>query len=609
MQATEGQDLGDMLGKVTDLSTLGTEIVNNISKLNDLATQINKTFGQTRQRITDVVEEIGKATPELTRLGGTAESAAKTIESVSKATRRNVVASADTIKELYATQKVLGDEMGASLDYTIGKLQDVGISFENVQENLIGGINYVQSIGLNTQQVMEAVVDNADLLNKFNFEGGVMGLTKMAAQSAMLRVSMRDAAQFAEKVMDPEGAIQMAAGLQRLGVTTGALSDPFALLNASINDPQGLQKSLAEVIQQYTIFDDKTKSFKIDPGAIRMIKEISKVTGESYDNLTKMGLALANNDKIMSQMRFGQNLSEEEKQYIASMAQIGEGGDYVIKVRDERGKEDFKKLTEVSEEQLRATIKAQQDAPKSMEDIARASMKTTDIIAGDVYAIRQKIVQGITVAQPLRDLPEQTRALTTAATEALYKAFPDASKIQVGTEKGIDYLKDIAIDLVQGKRSMSEISSQLQKDLGDKIPNIVETFEKVPSLLSESLEKKLSGKQDPLSQKLLSELKNPRDRKEFESILKKFTTQEGLSEQIQRTKQVNVSEQKNVNVTHTGEVKNTFKIEGADGVDRETINKILDAWTRSPEFQRNQYNAMVKISKSATGEYLVTASR
>ena len=83
MQAAD-DDLSSKIKKSLDLTTLGTDVINNIAKLNDLATDLNKTFGQTRQRITDVVEEIGKATPELTKLGGNAEAAAKQIEDVFK---------------------------------------------------------------------------------------------------------------------------------------------------------------------------------------------------------------------------------------------------------------------------------------------------------------------------------------------------------------------------------------------------------------------------------------------------------------------------------------------------------------------------------------------
>ena len=76
------------------------------------------------------------------------------------------------------------------------------------------------------------------MMNRFNFQDGVMGLTKMAAQASMLRFDMSKTADFADKVMNPQGAIEMASAFQRLGVMAGDLVDPFVLMDKSINDPQ-----------------------------------------------------------------------------------------------------------------------------------------------------------------------------------------------------------------------------------------------------------------------------------------------------------------------------------------------------------------------------------
>ena len=252
-----GEDL-DSLGtydeELKKFAKIPGEIADAIQNLNLYASDVNRTFGQMRQRISDAVREISLATPELNKVGGTAKDATQTIIDTSSALKKNVIASSEAITELFTTSKVLGKDV----ESIVSTMADVGIQFGNVQENMVGAVNYVQSIGMNTQQIMGDVVNNAELLNRFNFDGGVLGLTKMAAQSAMLRANMRDAENFAEKVFEPEGAIETAAAFQRLGISVGALSDPFALMNASINDPAGLQMSLAEAAKKFTIFDEKT---------------------------------------------------------------------------------------------------------------------------------------------------------------------------------------------------------------------------------------------------------------------------------------------------------------------------------------------------------------
>jgi hypothetical protein len=103
----------------------------------------------------------------------------------------------------------------------------------------------------------------------------------MAAQASMLRFDMNQTFQLADKVLSPEKAIEVAAAFQRLGVAAGTLVDPFALMNASINDPGALQDSLVDVARQFTYFDEKTKTFKINPQGVLTLKELQTQTGVS----------------------------------------------------------------------------------------------------------------------------------------------------------------------------------------------------------------------------------------------------------------------------------------------------------------------------------------
>ena len=64
-----------------------------------------------------------------------------------------------------------------------------------------------------------------------------------------------------------------------MGVSIGNLTDPFALMNDSINDPGALQDSLIKATKQFTQFDEKTKTFKINPQGILTLKAMSEETG------------------------------------------------------------------------------------------------------------------------------------------------------------------------------------------------------------------------------------------------------------------------------------------------------------------------------------------
>ena len=116
-------------------------------------------------------------------------------------------------------------------------------------------------------------------MNRYQFDGGVAGLAKMAAQASMLRFDMAQTFSFADKMLTPENAINMASAFQRLGVTAGNLVDPFVLMNESINDPTGLQNSLARLGQEFTYFDEETKSFKINPQGVLTLRQMEEEAG------------------------------------------------------------------------------------------------------------------------------------------------------------------------------------------------------------------------------------------------------------------------------------------------------------------------------------------
>ncbi len=210
------------------------------------------TFTQGRQRIGELRTALADALPDVTRLGGGIKDVSQIIADVADQSRRNVVASSEEVEMFYAANKVLG----LSAQQLSKSFLDVGIGIDKIGENLNKSVEYIQSVGGNAKAVMNDVNNNMEQMNRYQFEGGVVGLTKMAAQASMLRFDMFNTFTLAEKVLDPQGAVDVAAAFQRLGVAAGTLVDPFALMNASINDPSGLQDSLANVSKQFAYFDE-----------------------------------------------------------------------------------------------------------------------------------------------------------------------------------------------------------------------------------------------------------------------------------------------------------------------------------------------------------------
>jgi hypothetical protein len=353
---------------------------------------------------------------------------------------------------------------------------DVGAGIETIPETLEESVQYIQSIGGNAKAVMGDVTQNMDQMNRYQFEGGVLGLTKMAAQASMLRFDMNETFRLADKVLSPEGAIETAAAFQRLGVASGALADPFALMNASINDPGALQDSLVDVAKQFTYFDEKTKTFKINPQGVLTLKEMEQQTGVSAKEMSKLGLAAAEADQRISAIgSAGLNIKEDDKQYLANIAKMGEGGEYEVKLRDESGIEQTRKLSEITQDEFDKLIKEQREGPKSLEDLARSQMNISDIMKNDVAAIRAKIVGGAVTAGQALETREGIRRGATTLSGGLSK-MGDTKDVRQEVEKGIGDLGVLVSDLKDKNMSTTDALAKYLETAGKQLGSIEDKF-------------------------------------------------------------------------------------------------------------------------------------
>ena len=453
--------------------------------------ELNKTFGQGQERLSEMYKSISDAAPRIARLGGDMKDVQSTMIGIADASRRNVIANTEDVEKLYAATKVVG---GTASELSNAFL-DVGVGIEQVGKQLEDSVNYVRSIGGNTKAVMADVTKNMDQMNRYQFAGGVQGLTKMAAQASMLRFDMGQTFALAEKVLDPENAIEVASAFQRLGVSAGNLADPFQLMNMSINDPSGLQDSLADVAKQYTYFDEKTKTFKINPQGVLTLKEMEKQTGVSAKEMSKMGLAAAELDQRLSAVNMaGLNIKEEDKQYLANIAKMGEGGDYEVKLTDDKGNEYTKKLSEVTQTEMDKLIKEQKEGPKTLEEIARSQLTIDEAMLADIRGLRVAFEQGITSPKQVRQgIAGAQRASKTILGETSDK-FGKTKDYRDLSEGILDTLGKVATDLKEGNKPLTDVLSTGLYGLGSTLDASQKRFTEVLKEVGENIATKLTNK-------------------------------------------------------------------------------------------------------------------
>ena len=483
-------------GNLKDLSGMGASLddaLNSLTNMSKEAYNLNTAFVQGRIRIDEMMDAVSKSAAGIIRLGGNLSDVSRTMSDIAEGSRRNVLATETQVSKLYASSKILSVDSKTLVE----NFASVGIETSKIGPSIEKSINYVQNLGLNAKSVVGDVAKNMSLMNQFNFTDGVQGLTKMAAQASMLRFDMSQTATFANKVMDPEGAINMAAALQRLGVASGDLADPFSMMNDAINDPGALQDSLINATKQFTEFDEKTKTFKINPQGILTLREMSKETGVTYDQLAKSALAAADLDERLSAVNPSINFkNEDDKKLLANMATMGEGGEYVVQIRDDKtGEINDKKLADITKEEFEKL----RNAPKTVEEIQKSQLGFIEGIATDLKSIVAKATYGVAGAAPVRANLAGAQRIATAVSSSADQQVPESAKIAEKVGAGLDKIRDLYLEKDSGKINNKEFSGKLG-NLENSLKNSAEGFgakgiEIFNKIIQES-NKKVTGNSD-----------------------------------------------------------------------------------------------------------------
>ena len=481
--AAEDESIKKLRESALDLQNPLKEALNAITDMYIEAEVLNNAFLAGRVRLDEMSDAVAKSAAGVIRLGGSITDVSQTMMDIAEGSRRNVIATEEQVSKLYAASAILGVSSGTLVE----NFAQVGIETSQIGPNLEESIKYVQSIGLNAKTITKDVANNMELMNRFNFSDGVQGLTKMAAQASMLRFDMNRTAEFADKVMTPEKAIEAAAGFQRLGVNIGNLVDPFALMNDAINDPGALQDSIINATKQFTEFDEKTKTFKINPQGILMLKEMADVTGISAKELSKTALAAADLDRRISTINPRLNFDKpEDKELLANMATMGEGGEYIVQLKnDKTDKIDDIKLTEITNEQLIALREQQANQPKTLEDIQKSQLGTLKEIQSTLDATLAKLTYGVAGASQVRGNVTGSDRVIRAITGSVDKSVPESAKISEKITTGIKEMAAAFRDKETGKITSNDFDNKISS-LKD---NIFESAKGMGSQGVDALEK------------------------------------------------------------------------------------------------------------------------
>lgn len=209
----------------------------------------------------------------------------------------------------------------------------VGVGAEKTLDNINEAGKRALTLGLNIRTTTEQFQKNIGKVNEYGFKNGVQGLADMVRKATEFRMSMDEAFKVADKVMSPEGAIDLAANLQVLGGAVGALGDPFQMMYMATNNVEGLQDALIEASKSLATYNTEQGRFEITGVNLRRAKQMANDLGVSYQELAKGAIAAAERTSAAADiMASGVRVDDKEKEFITNLARMGKDGKMVIEV-------------------------------------------------------------------------------------------------------------------------------------------------------------------------------------------------------------------------------------------------------------------------------------
>lgn len=379
------------------------------------------------------------------------------------------------------------EKVGLGANKTIKTIQDAG------QKSI--------TLGLNGKKTVEDIRGSLDKINQYGFKNGIDGLAQMTRKATEFRMGIQEAFTIAEKVMNPEGALELSANLQVLGGAIGDFNDPLKLMYMATNNVEGLQDALIGAAGSLATYNKEQGRFEITGINLRKAKEMAIQLGINYQELAKGAIAAAERSSAAAAiMSNGLRMKPEDKEFLTNLSQM-EGGEMVIKVPESLAKQLGIKtnvmLSELDQRTANALLENKKDFEKmSTEDIAKAQLTEIEQMGRNVDAIVQyeRIqalrnirggTRGVARAFGLDGLDKEAKEFLTREALIRTKAKTDPNVEQRATIKAENFTNDKIITPAKtiykkGKEYLDD-PGELLNDIKDAIKDGFELIRKETS--------------------------------------------------------------------------------------------------------------------------------
>ena len=406
------------------------------------------------------------------------------------------------------SEKVISDGMLASVAFTKNartilenaeNFRNVGIGLDDASKSITAIGEDSVKLGLNAKATSETLIKNLGNLNAYGFQNGIKGLGKMVQEAQSLRINMEDIFKVADKLYDPESAINLAANLQVVGGAFGDLNDPIKLMYDATNNVESLQTSIMGAARSLATYNVEQGRFEVTGANLRRAKAMSDALGISMGELTNMAVKGAAKMEAMSQLDIFPSLNDDQKEFVSNLATMKDGKvgfdipkSMVERLGLENVKDGFVGLSDLSDKQILQLQEMQASADKETPmELARNQFNETTKILNVATAIYLRMMDdgrkgpiGQTASKGMEAAANFMQTTFNPGEDSSGESLKKLADAAIGaggeaSDAVINYMKNLSPEMIETlgllKKKLSEATKDINlEDIKNKTQEMLE---------------------------------------------------------------------------------------------------------------------------------------
>jgi len=376
---------------LTNLVNTGFELAKNsmedyYKEQSYLLSVVNEEMGISGELSEDFREQVSAAQPALLQMGVSFKDLTESSKRLVDDTGRFALVGTDMLVRAGEISQAYGmnmsDIIGAYADF-----EKVGIGAADAQEAIADAGKRSLEVGIQSRNTIKGITENIGKLNEYGFQNGVEGLEKMVRRASEVRMSLQTVFNVADKVFDPEGALDLAANLQVLGGAFGEFNDPLRLMYMATNEVEGLQGAIEGVAQNLATYNVETGGFEVTGANLRMARDIAKQFGIEVGEVNRIAVATQERMAAATSLA-GLDIDEKQVEFLTNIARMKDGK-MSIELMTPKLQEKFGAaaiaLEDINAETAKTLLEYQDDFKELTEsDLVRKQVTLTENIERDL---------------------------------------------------------------------------------------------------------------------------------------------------------------------------------------------------------------------------------